>query len=68
MVKTSVMWVTRCRICRFEMGAVAGGQGSGGPARANWGPCGRGPWWASGRPAAAEPRVNGRDEQLFQSV
>ena len=31
MVKTSVMGVTRCRICRFEMGTVAGGQGSGGP-------------------------------------
>jgi hypothetical protein len=30
MVKTSVMGVTRCRICGFEMGTVAGGQGSGG--------------------------------------
>jgi hypothetical protein len=51
MVKTSVMGVTRCRICRFEMGTVAGGQGSGGPGTtASCRPCGRDRggvgWWA----------------------
>jgi hypothetical protein len=41
---------------------------------ANWRPCGgRGgvAWWALGAsraPAAAEPRLNGRDEQPFQSA
>jgi hypothetical protein len=60
MVKTSVMGITRCRICRFELGTVAGGQGSGGPTRRRTGGPVRGrggvAWWALGArcvPAAA---------------